>query len=296
MDFESHLEDNLFGLWEDLHSGSYKHSSYEYFQIFDNKKRDIYKAKVRDRIVHQIIYDHLIFLWEKDFISDSYASRKNKGQYKAVGAFRYFIKLILSDGNGCFVLKCDVRKYFDSIDHGVLLCLIAEKILCKKTFAITREIIESYVFSSCGKGVPLGNITSQVFANIYLDVLDEYIKKGLKCRFYVRYNDDFLILSRSRRKLETVRNEIIDFCKKKLLLDIPSEKTGIRKIGWGVDFLGFVILPKAVLLRDKTKSKMYANINSRNISSYFGILNHCNSRNLKKKTLSMCMEKFEKIC
>lgn len=287
MNFELHLEDNLFSLYEDLHNGAYRHSPYKYFQIFDNKKRDIYKAEVRDRVVHQIIFDYLLLLFEPEFISDSYASRINKGQYKAINAFRYFIKLVRGDYKSCFVLKCDVKKYFDNIDQSILLNLIKEKIICEKTLEIIKEIIFSHVSSSPGKGVPLGNITSQIFANIYLDILDKYVKKELKCRFYVRYNDDLVIISESFLKLKGARDKIILFAKEKLLLDVPIEKTSIRKINWGVDFLGFTILPVAVLLRNKTKNKMYANIRPKNAYSYFGILEHCNSYNLKRKILSM---------
>lgn len=287
MEFELHLEDNLFCLYEDLHRGVYKHSPYKHFQIFDNKKRDIYKAETKDRVVHQIIYDYLSSLFEPEFIPDSYASRLGKGQYRAINAFRYFIKLANDNHKPRFVLKCDVRKYFDSIDQKVLLDLIKRKITCKKTFGIIEEIISSYVFSKPDKGVPLGNITSQIFANIYLNVLDQYVKKELKCRFYVRYNDDLVIISESKERLEAIRNKVTFFAKEKLFLDIPLEKTSLRKIDWGIDFLGFIILPKAVLLRNKTKNKMYANISNKNVHSYFGILKHCNSYNLKRIILSM---------
>ena len=287
MNFELHLEDNLFCLYEDLCNCVYEHSSYKYFQIFDNKKRDIYKAEVRDRVVHQIIYDYLLSLFEPEFISDSYASRIEKGQYKAINAFRYFIELAHNNYKPCFVLKCDVRKYFDSIDQTVLLGSIKEKVFCEKTVEIIKKIMSSYAFLVSGKGVPLGNITSQIFANIYLGILDKYVKKELRCRFYVRYNDDFVIVSESREELEKVRNKIILFVKEKLLLDIPLEKTSIKKIAWGIDFLGFTILPKAILLRNKTKNKMYTNISPKNAYSYFGILEHCNSYNLKRKILTM---------
>lgn len=288
------MEDNLFSLYGDLHNGTYKHSSYRYFQIFDNKKRDIYKAEVRDRVVHQIIFDYLLSLFEPEFISDSYASRVNKGQYKAINTFRYFVKLANDHHKSLFVLKCDVRKYFDNLDQAVLLGLIKEKIVCEKTLGIIKEILFSHSVSSLPrKGIPLGNITSQIFANIYLNVLDKYVKGELGCRFYIRYNDDFVIFSESPQKLEKIRIKIILFAKERLLLDIPLEKTSIRKINWGIDFLGFTILPEAVLLRNKTKNKMYANINPQNTHSYFGILEHCNSCNLKKKILSM--EKLSEI-
>jgi len=286
MNFELHLEDNLFSLYNDLKNDSYEHSSYKHFQVFDNKKRDIYKAEVRDRIVHQIIYDYLLSLYEPQFISDSYASRIRKGQYKAISTFRYFLKLASSQYASCFVLKCDVRKYFDNIDHGILLNLIREKVVCEKTLTVIDKIISSYISSGSNKGVPLGNITSQIFANIYLNTLDNYIKKELRCRFYIRYNDDIAIIPESSEQLNQIRDKIIHFVKEKLCLEIPIEKTSIRKIDWGVDFLGFTLLPKAILLRNKTKNKIYANICEKNIHSYFAILRHCNSHNLKAKILS----------
>ena len=288
-----HLEDNIFNLYQDLCNNTYKHSSYKHFQIFDNKKRDIYKAEVRDRIVHQIIFNYLLLLFEKDFISDSYASRINKGQYKAISALCYFVKLASNKNhNKCFILKCDVRKYFDSIDQGVLLDLIKEKVVCSRTFEIIKDVVFSFQsVSEINKGIPLGNITSQIFANMYLNILDKYVKKDLRCRFYVRYNDDFIIVSDNNKKLIEIRDKIIVFVKQKLLLEIPIEKTCIRKIGWGIDFLGFTILPKMILLRNKTKNKIYANISIKNHDSYFSILKHCASYNLNRKILSM--ERFE---
>ena len=292
MNFELHLEDNIFELYEDLHKNNYKHSAYTYFQIFDNKKRNIYKAEIRDRIVHQIVYDYLLSMFGPDFISDSYASRVNRGQYKAVETLRYFIKLVRGIKYGrCFMLKCDVRKYFDSIDQDVLLKLISEKIVCNKTFQIIKDIVFSFdsVYGT-GKSIPLGNITSQIFANIYLNVLDKYVKKELKCRFYVRYNDDFVVVLDDDKKLGQIRDKIMNFIKNRLLLDVPIEKTSIRKVDWGIDFLGFIVLPNAILLRNKTKNKIYSKICDKNIHSYFGILKHCNSYGLKRKILSM--EKF----
>ena len=294
MDFEIHLEDNVFSLYEEVTGDRYKHSLYKYFQIFDNKKRDIFKAEVKDRIMHQIVYDYLLSLFESSFIPDSYASRKNKGQYKAINALRYFIKLSCDRRKSCFILKCDVKKYFDSVDHGVLLGLIKEKVSCEKTLKIIIEIISSH-HSPMGisKGIPLGNITSQIFANIYLNSLDQYVKKELKQRFYVRYNDDLAIVFQNPIDAIHIREKISDFVKEKLCLDIPKEKTSIRKIRWGIDFLGFIILPCAMLLRNKTKNKIYENLNRENLHSYLALLKQCDSFNLKQKILSM--EKIHKI-
>jgi hypothetical protein len=288
MNFEMHLEDNIFSLYEEIKNNKYRHSLYKHFQIFDNKKRDIYKAEVKDRIIHQIIYDYLLLFFNPSFISDSYASRKNKGQYKAVDTFRYFIKLASNTHRECYVLKCDVGKYFDNIDHNVLFDIIKEKVSCEKVLKIIQEVISSYHSSAyLQKGIPLGNITSQIFANVYLNLLDQYVKKELKCRFYLRYNDDLVFIFQNNKNIENIRDKVKLFVKEKLFLEIPFTKTSIQKISWGIDFLGFTILPEAILLRDKTKHKIYANINRKNIHSYFGILKHCDSHNLKTKILAI---------
>lgn len=287
MNFEMHLEDNLFCLFEDLGSFSYKHSSYKHFEVFDNKKRDIYKAEIRDRIVHQIIFDFLSSIFESEFISDSYASRKNKGQYRAINTFRYFLKLTHLKSRSTYILKCDIKKYFESIDRNTLLELIYKKVKCEKVFEIIKQIIDSFTHVSNLKGIPLGNITSQIFANIYLHVLDTYIKNYLKCNYYIRYNDDFVIITNSKERLINICSDIISFVKDRLSLEIPHEKTCIRKACWGMDYLGFTIFPDFILLRNKTKNKIFNNLDESNKCSYFGILKHCNSFNLKQKMLSL---------
>lgn len=292
--FEYHLEDNIFSLYDDVVNKWYKHKSYAFFQIFDNKKRDIYKADVRDRIIHQIIYEYLTSLYEPFFISDSYSSRDCKGHHKAVKTLQYFIKIVRTENyGGCFVLKFDIEKYFNTIDHSTLLAILRKKVSCPKIFNIIQEVVLSFNSKiGLGKGIPLGNITSQIFANIYLHSLDVYIKKELSCRFYVRYNDDFVIVSDNPKKLEDLKRKIIDFVSVNLKLNIPIEKTSIRKVAWGIDFLGFIILPNAVFLRGKTKGKIFSNINEKNIDLYWGILKHCNSYFLKQKVLS----KIKDLC
>ncbi len=287
--FEYNLEDNIFSLHDDIIKYRYKHGEYKHFQIYDNKKRDIYKAQVRDRIVHQIIYDYLIDLYEPIFIKDSYSSRKHKGHHRAIKTLKYFIKL--SDHNrNRFILKCDIKKYFDNINHLILLEIIKEKVICPKILVIIEDIIFSFaMYSEKDRGIPLGNITSQIFANIYLHNLDLYIKKELGYRFYIRYNDDFIIISNNLKKIKESKVKIINFVETKLHLNIPDDKTSIRKFTWGIDFLGYIVLPNAVLLRDKTKNKMFSKLNQNNIDSYFGMLKHCNSHNLKQKVLARAL-------
>jgi RNA-directed DNA polymerase len=320
MHFELHLEDHLFDLHAQLQSSTYTHLPYTFFHIFDNKKRDIFKAEVRDRVVHQIIYQYLSSLFEPDFIADSYASRKGKGQYRAISALRYFIRLAGGYSSSCIVLKCDIKKYFDCVDQNTLLDIIRIKILsstrvdvcdstqsaiplsgghtadrkdAEKILQVIRTIISSYHSNQgVGKGIPLGNVTSQIFANIYLNVLDHYVKNDLRCRWYVRYNDDIVIVGNDAPTLARMRDDIIVCVRDRLGLTIPINKTSIRKVPWGIEFLGFVVLPQALILRDSTKQKMYANLNEKNKQTYLGMLMHCNSQYLREKICSSGKELY----
>ena len=293
MAFERHLEDNLFALRDELHAGKYKHSPYRHFPVFDNKKRDIHKAETRDKIVHQTLSDYLEKLFEPSFIADSYASRKGKGIHRAIKALRYFIRLA---GEDCFVLKCDIRKYFDSIDHNVLLSRLSAKIKDKKAFLVAEEIVGSFESEKGSrKGIPLGNVTSQVFANIYLDSLDKFIKQKLGARYYVRYNDDIAIADNDRVRLNTIRIAIQTFAKNSLLLEIPDSKTSIRKVSRGIEFLGSVITPEAVMLRGTTKAKIFSKMTEKNIHSKLGMLKQGDFFFLRQKLLSDWRRKNDMI-
>jgi len=293
IEFEYSLENNIFTLHADIISGIYRHGGYTYFQVFDSKKRDIYKACIRDRIVHQAMYQYLHNVYNPIFIVDSYSSRTNKGNLKAVAACKYFIKLCSShNSKKCFVLKCDIKKYFENIDHQILIKELSSKITCKKVLLIAEDIIESFPSdNTTQKGIPLGNITSQIFANIYLHTLDIYIKNVLNCRYYARYNDDFVIINPSEMKLIKIREDIIKYVKNKLLLEIPYNKTSIRKNIWGIDFLGYIILPTGTLLRNTTKHKIFINITEKNFITYLGLLKWCNSYELKQKIISKYINK-----
>ncbi len=281
--FERHLEDNLFDLHEELQSDKYKHRAYKFFRVFDSKRRDIHVAEIRDRIIHRLIYDYLVGIYEPLFIANSYSSRVNKGSHLAIQTFRYFTKIVLAENSGrCFVLKCDIKKYFNSINPDILFLLLKKQIKDKKILKIAEEIIYSFK-----AGVPLGNVTSQIFANIYLHDFDLYIKNTLKIRFYIRYNDDFVILDNNSEQLSLFLSKIKAYLKENCLLEIPEHKASIRKLQWGIDFLGYTILPQAILLRNKTKAKMFANASEENVSSYLGLLKHCNSFNLRQKLKSV---------
>ena len=298
-EFERNLEDNLFSLAKDLKDKKYFHSEYSYFSISDPKKRDIYKAKVRDRIVHQVVFDYLEKIYGSIFIEDSFSSRKEKGTHKSIAKLKEFSDEIIKKNHGIYcAMKCDIKKYFESINHRILKNILAKEVSDKRIFRLVEIIIDSFKPLD-PKGIPLGNITSQIFANIYLNELDEFVKRELKLKYYLRYNDDFVILGNEKRIIMENAEKIKFFVENNLLLEMPESKMIFRKLKWGVDFCGSVIFPKAILLREKTEKIMMKNIEikfqkyeneeipindfSRTMSSYFGLLKHCKSYNLKEK-------------
>jgi len=245
MHFELHLEDNLFALHDELASDSWHHSSYEFFSVFDGKKRDIHKAAVKDRLIHQVIYDFLLRLWQPQFISHTYASLPDRGSHRAVRAVRYFFKLA---GSSAYVLKGDVKKYFASINHDTLLEIIKPRVSDPRVFGMIEIIVRSFeTENEPGIGLPLGNVTSQIFANIYLNGLDHFVSGSLKARYYVRYNDDFIIIDRNPDRLAAWAERIETYVRG-LALAIPPDKVSIRKSIHGVDFLGYKIFPEFSLV------------------------------------------------
>lgn len=301
MEFERHLEDNLFSLRNELKSGTYAHDEYSYFRISDPKKRDIYKSTVKDRIVHQALYSYLCEIYEPLFIELSFSSRKRKGIHKAVMALSADTKNFRKNKKKCLAMKCDIRKYFENIHHEILLEILGNKVKDEKILNLLRIIIESF-HKETGKGVPLGNITSQIFSNIYLNELDKFVSNDLGIKNYVRYNDDFIVLEDDKEKLFADIRKIKMFLKDKLALELPEEKITFRKLGWGIDFCGCIVLPNAILLRNKTKSGMFEKLDKtskkfrfgkislndlqKTTDSYLGMLSHCKAYNLKSKIKS----------
>ncbi len=296
-EFEKNLEDEIFRLHRDLKSKTYRHSNYTSFYITDPKLRHIHKAIVRDRIVHHAIYRVLYPIFDKGFIFDTYSCRNDKGSHKAIYRFEYFARKVSKNySDTCFVLKCDVRRFFDSIDHGKLKELIQEKVKDVNTMWLLDDIIDSFGedrdYAMDGqisfdflrpKGTPIGNLTSQLFANVYLDELDQYIKHVLKVKYYIRYCDDFVILSRDQDYLERTKEQVRDFLAKNLKLALHKDKVEIRKLGQGVDFLGYITVPHFRVLRAKTKKRVLKRVTEKNLPSYLGVLKHCNGYELEQK-------------
>ncbi|EKE16231.1 MAG: RNA-directed DNA polymerase (reverse transcriptase) [uncultured bacterium] len=292
-EFEFDLENNLFALHEILKNKTFKHCKYTAFNVCDPKLRRIHKAIVRDRVLHHAIFRILYPIFDKSFIFDSYSCRIEKGTHRAVDRLEKFAgKLSRNNTKDIFALKCDIRKFFDSIDQGILIKLIKDKIRDGETFWLIEAIIKSF-----SKGLPLGNVTSQIFANIYLNELDQFIKHNLKEKYYLRYCDDFIILSENENHLVDLTDKINGFLQNKLKLNLHPNKIIIRKYRQGIDFLGYVVLPRHRVLRTKTKKRILKKIKNKHfelqegfiskesfnqsLQSYLGILKHCEGHKIE---------------
>lgn len=283
--FQMYIIRNIQSLYEELHQRSYKHGSYQSFTISDQKPRNIHKALVRDRIVHHLLYQKFYEYFDKRFISDSYSCRIGKGTHKAIDRFCLFARKVSKNNTRvCFVLKCDIRKFFASIDHVVLENIFSRCIEDQGILLLLGNIIKSFeTEKGKGVGLPLGNLTSQLFANVYLNELDWYVKSELKVRWYIRYADDFVIFSEDRKYLEKLLCMISEFLAKRLKLSLHKDKIFIKTFFSGVDFLGYVHFPYHRTLRTKTKLRLLKRLNWKNAASYFGVTRHANAFGLERK-------------
>ena len=291
MAFEYFLEDNLFALRDELLSGSYRHSPYEPFTIFDPKKRQIHKATVKDRVVHQALVNIVEPFFDSRFIDDSYSCRIGKGTHAAVERLRHFLaQASRNNTRTVYALKCDVQRFFASVDHRVLLSLLRRRILDEPTMRLLENIIGSFSMGE-HRGIPLGNLTSQLFANIYLNELDRYVKMTLREKRYLRYCDDFIILGEDRLALLNTAETINEFLNRELSLRLHPKKLFVRTWNQGIDFLGYVILPQATLVRTKTAKRMLRKVSEDNLTSYMGVCSHADAHELERiiltKTISL---------
>ncbi|MDP3771719.1 MAG: reverse transcriptase/maturase family protein [bacterium] len=277
MAFERHLERNLFDLQDVLLAGSYRHGPYRAFTVHDPKVRAIHKATVRDRVVHQAVVSAIEPLFERRFIDDSYSCRVGKGTHAAVARLRQFLYAASRNGaRTVHVLQCDVRKFFASVDHDVLRVLLHRVVLDVRVLALLDTIIDS------ASGLPLGNLTSQLFANVYLHELDRFVKHGLRERWYLRYCDDFTIVHAERTHLVRLISKIETFLHDALRLRLHPRKVTVRTWGQGIDFLGYVLLPQATVVRTTTKRRMLRALSPENAASYFGICAHAATHRLQQ--------------
>ena len=291
-EFQFHLMDNILSLHRDLINKNYKHGGYEEFKINDPKPRIIHKASVRDRLLHHAVYRILYPFFDKTFISDSFSCRKNKGTHKAINRFREFSYIVSKNNTKtCFILKCDIKKFFHSIDQQTLLKILNKHIREKKVINLLEEIISSFYSIKQSKGLPLGNLTSQLFCNIYMNQFDQFVKHKLKVKHYIRYADDFVVLSEDKNYLKEKILLIAYFLQKELNLILHPDKVYIKTLYSGVDFLGWISFFNYRFIRTKTKNKMFKRLNEsyelKSLNSYFGLLKHGNTFKLKNKIANL---------
>ena len=304
--FEIDLETNIINILNDLKRGTYRHGKYYEFIIYEPKERLIKALPLKDRIVHQWYINEFIKPYiVKRFIKDTYSCIDNRGTHKAVISLNSYMRKINRLNPNYYVLKADIRKFFYSIDKNILYSIMKKYISDKKLLGLTYNIIFD---NNENIGIPIGNYTSQYFANIYLHELDMYIKHELRLKYYVRYMDDFVILLDSKEKCRVVLSKIKIFLNDRLHLEL-NKKTRYFPNKLGIDFCGYKIFNTHILLRKSSKEKMKKKINNWNrlykenrldtkrvllsVNSWIAHSNHACSYKLQRDILSKIKFKYK---
>jgi retron-type reverse transcriptase len=308
--------DNILSLHIELKNKLYTHGGYEFFKILDPKPRDIHKASVRDRLLHHAIYRVLESHFDRKFIFDSYSCRNGKGTHCAIDRLNFFARKVSKNNTKqCWVLKCDIRKFFASTDQKILIEILDRQIADKNIVWLLEKVVESFHSAEVGKGaatkgtlipagqntyapcnhgakgLPLGNLTSQLLVNIYMNEFDQFVKHILKVKYYVRYADDFVFLSQNKAELENVLPMLREFLENKLKLKFHPDKVYVQTFSSGIDFLGWVNFANHRTLRTTTKKRMLRNLRnnpkSGTVQSYLGLLSHGNTWKLRNEIQNM---------
>lgn len=273
--FEFGFEKELLRLEYELKTGTYKPSKYTCFAVTDPKLREVWAADFRDRIIHHLLINFIEPIFEPKFIFHSYACRKNKGAHFAIKN----LQKAIAKRRPQFYLQIDVQSFFTSIDKNILFSILKKHLKNQNLLWLAKTIIfhspqenfhfkgdinliksvpkhKSLLYSSQDKGLPIGNLSSQFFANLYLNELDQFSKHKLKCRDYYRYMDDMLILGSDKKQLIDWKNKIEAFLAEKSRLRLHPKKSKLKKISEGIDFLGYIVKPNYVLARKRTVKKL----------------------------------------
>ena len=282
--FEVNAEESLLDLKRQLDEKSYYPSRSVCFMVTRPKSREIFAADFRDRIVHHILVDYLEKIWEPQFIFDSYACRKNKGIHAGVKRLQGFIRKVTSNGSSrAYYMQLDIANFFMSIDKDILYSRIEQKVSDEKVLWLAKIIIhhdctkdyilkgdgdylkkitphKSLFYTGKGKGLPIGNLTSQFFANVYLNQLDQFIKHHLKCRLYLRYCDDFVMLAQEKNTLLTWKDAIDEFLRDRLKLRLNHKRQSLQPVSNGIDFLGYIVRRDYVLIRRRVVNNLKAKL------------------------------------
>lgn len=333
LEFEFALEENLVKLYDDLISGNYEISESICFIVLYPKPREVWAACFRDRVVHHLIYNEISKRFYNRFIKDTYSCIPERGTTNAVKTLKRYVRAVTNDyTETAYYLKADLKNFFVSIDKNILyaeikklvpedwlLKLIKQVIFhdCKTKVEIKSskwkfDLLPTYKslwYTPDEKGLPIGNLTSQFFSNVYLNVLDQYVKHHWKCKYYCRYVDDFIILDKDPQKLNEIHKDLTLFLKERLALDLHQNKKSVNKIERGIDFVGFVAKPYRTILRQKTLKRIFKMIREQkknpfwytpeelqkftaSINSYLGILRNTNGYRLRQMICLECINLF----
>lgn len=348
--FELNYEENLIQLWQEINEGTYRVGRSVAFIVDKPVKREIFAADFRDRIVHHLLINKLNHLFEKDFIYDSYSCRKGKGTLFGVKRLYRFIRDCSANyTRDCYILKLDLQGFFMSIDRSLLSDMLRE-FIGSRYDAPDKELLlrltELIVMNDCtegcvtkskpeswtglpvnksllfqrrrgitSKGLPIGNLTSQIYANYYLSAFDHYMKSELKVRYYGRYVDDFFVVHNDKQYLMGLIPEIERFLKERLGLTLHPNKRSLHHYQQGIQFVGAYLLPNRIYIARRTKGNFYARIHGINqrvrenkerlseselqhfvasVNSYLGFMRHYKTYKLRKKMLYSLAARFDR--
>ncbi len=293
--FEMDLESNLIRIMNDIQNKTYKVGEYREFKVYEPKERIIKSLPYRDRVVHQWYVEEFIKpYFYKRFISDTYACLDGRGTHKAVLAVQKYMRIMKNKYGDYYVLKCDIKKYFYSIDKKILMNILSSRIKDQELLNFTRILLDDGSLV----GIPIGNYTSQYYANIYLNELDHFVKENLRVKYYVRYMDDFIFLVETKEEAIKILEHVSLFLRDNLKLELNS-KSSYFKNKKGINFCGYRIFETHILLRKRFKKKTVKNVklwkklkrdNRLNykkfllsFNSFKGHASHANSYNYIKK-------------
>ena len=313
--FTDRLEENLIELQNEFIWETYRVGAYRPFFVYEPKKRLVMALQFKDRVAQWSVYRHLNPFYDRMFIDDSYACRKGKGSHAAADRLQYWLRQVSRKPGEWYYLKLDISKYFYRVDHAVLLDILGRRIKDERLMRLLSTIInsEDQAFGlpagvapdDCPEedwlydvGMPIGNLTSQLFANIYLNELDQYAKHELRLHYYIRYMDDVIILHNDKRVLHQIKDDIETLLLERLHLNLNS-KTAIRPVSLGIDFVGYHIWATHRKLKKQTARRIIRNVRRmsdelaagiidkeyfmRRVASYKGIFQHCDSYGLRRR-------------
>jgi len=276
--FESDLELNLLRLCAELNDGRYQHGDYDHKIVHEKKRRDIAVARVRDRVVHRMLYDYLLFRVDKRLDYDVWSCRQGKGLHAALDRTAQMV----DKHAGGWVWRADITKFFDNVDHAILRSCLKRVVPDEEAMNILDTVISSYItIGKFQRGIPIGNLTSQIFANIYLNEFDRFVRVACRPEAYVRYGDDFLLFASTRTEAMCMRRLATEWLYAKLALTVNTKNDVLFRTRHGAKFLGHWIYPgRQVALKYATQCQILHTATCQNASSYLSLRLTNKNRNL----------------